>query len=253
MRVGGAPPPPVMLPGSAMADDVEDAEDPESSEARLLALAGHHSTEVRMRVAGNLSAPPAALTRLAHDGDVFVAVNAASNTSAPPEVLEEIVRRDCAPSVRQQLVAAVAENPAASSGLLAGLASDDDPVVRHASEEPVDTGRVVGGARRRPGRMGPGRCGAEPVNAGCGQGRQGPSRRLTGRLDVGTIAVLCRVHPPGGALHQAHEGPVGLVRAMRGSRRAVGRGDADRRDGAGRRPVRHGGRHVDRFDDCSAG
>lgn len=139
MRVGGAPPPPVMLPGSALADDVEDAEDPESSDARLSALAGHYSTEVRMRVAGNRSAPPAALARLAHDTDVFVAANAASNTSAPPEVLEEIVRRDCAASVRQQLAAAVAENPAASSGLLAGLASDDDPVVRHAAAKNQST------------------------------------------------------------------------------------------------------------------
>lgn len=135
MRVSGAPPPPVMLPGSALADDVDDAEDIESSDARLSALAGHHSTEVRMRVAANVSAPSEALVRLAFDRDVFVAMNAASNTAAAPEVLEEVVGRDCAPSVRQQLVSAVAANPAAAPGLLARLAGDDDQVVRHAAAQ----------------------------------------------------------------------------------------------------------------------
>lgn len=132
MRVN-APTNPVAVPGSAMADDLEDASDAESSEARLLALAGHHSTEVRMRVAGNLSSPPEALARLGHDQDLFVAANAASNTSAPPEVLEAIARRDGAPAARQQLLSAVAENPAASSGLLAELAAHDDPVVRYSA------------------------------------------------------------------------------------------------------------------------
>ena len=83
----------------------------------------------RAAIANNPSTPPATLTALAGDRQLFVRIRVAHNPSTPPAALAELAAASGSPSLRK----AVAGNPSCPPAALAELANDEDADVTAAA------------------------------------------------------------------------------------------------------------------------
>lgn len=90
-------------------------------------LADHPDADVRTRVARNPVCPPATLHRLAHDSESAVRIAVAHNKFADPKTLATLANRL---NFVQELVTALADNPATPIESLTLLARNKHPIVR---------------------------------------------------------------------------------------------------------------------------